>query len=52
VPTEALVVMFEIEIAACAASATVPLPVEAPPFAVVVIASVLSAVIVRFFALF
>ena len=51
-PTEAVVVTFEIAIAACAASATVPLPVEAPPCAVVVIVSVPSAVIVRFFAPF
>src|SRR5215471_11887246 len=46
-PTDAVVVTFEIAIAATAANDTEPLPVEAPPSAVVVIESVLVAVMVR-----
>jgi hypothetical protein len=46
VPTDALVVMFEIEIATCAERTKLP-PPAAPPSAVVVIRSVLVAVIVR-----
>ena len=51
-PTVALVVMFEIEIATCAEMATLPLPADAPPSAVVVIASVPVDVSVRFLAPF
>ena len=36
VPIDAVVVTFESVIATCAESATLPLPAEAPPFAVVV----------------
>ena len=49
-PIDAIVVMFEIAIATWAESASVPLPADAPPFALVVIASMPLAVMVRFFA--
>ena len=50
VPTDALVVTFESEIATWAERAMLPLPAEAPPSAVVVIVSVSVDVSVRFLA--
>ncbi len=47
VPIEAVVVTLEIPIATCAETAALPLPAEAPPKAVVVIASVPVAFSVR-----
>src|SRR5690349_805278 len=50
VPTDAVVVTFASVIATCAESATLPLPADAPPFAVVDELSVSVDEIVRLFA--